>query len=731
MSADCVELEKDDAGPRAPPICSPSRTTTDFDAIARLAALALGAPNSVVTVIDEHHVWFEARYGFDATEVPKDGSICTIAMRAAGPTVFLDTHQAEPLVGHPAVSGEGAVRFYAGAPLMGHDGRTFGMLCVFDTVPRASISPEQLRALVDLAAMTVDRMETAGANRTLRRDKDRAETFLRTVVDNLPAMVFVKDAETRQYLLVNEQCVDLIGMPQDDVVGHTDAELFPDGWRYALRDDALLAEAGGVTVFESQYLSPAGSAVTLRTKRILVDGPERSGQYILGLSENVTETRLAQAEVTRLATHDSLTTLLNRRAFLIELELRIAAGRPFALIDVDLDRFKWINDRHGHPAGDETLLQIAARLLELADDDDRVARTGGDEFSMIVDADRSVEVTDRIHRSLAAPFEITRGMVEVGASCGVAKFPADAGDVDDLRRAADLAMYRAKAEGGGVRFYSADMDAAANDRRAIALDLSEAIVNGDIRPMYQPVIAADTGAMTSVEALARWRHPKRGDVPPDVFIPIAEELGLIEELGTAILRQACADAARWPESVRVAVNVSPRQIHGGHLCRVVADALRDSGITPDRLQLEVTEGLFMRDVDTTFRQLAALREFGIQILMDDFGTGYSSLSYFQRFTFDKVKIDQSFVRDVLTSRAAAAIIRAIVELGDALGMRVVAEGVETQGQMKALVSLGCTHLQGYLFSPPVDAACIRGWAKSVGPAGECAEASWRMNRDVA
>lgn len=177
----------------------------------------------------------------------------------------------------------------------------------------------------------------------------------------------------------------------------------------------------------------------------------------------------------------------------MELELRIAAGRPFALIDVDFDRFKWINDRHGHPAGDETLSQIAARLLELADDDDRVARTGGDEFSMIVDADRSVEVTDRIHRSLAAPLKITRGMVEVGASCGVAKFPDDAGDVDDLRRAADLAMYRAKAEGGGARFYSADRDAAANDRRAIALDLSEAIVNGDIRLMYQPVIAADTG----------------------------------------------------------------------------------------------------------------------------------------------------------------------------------------------------------------------------------------------
>jgi diguanylate cyclase (GGDEF)-like protein len=429
------------------------------------------------------------------------------------------------------------------------------------------------------------------------------------------------------------------------------------------------------------------------------------------MSEDVTEARQAQAEVFRLAHYDALTGLRNRSSYLDKLHALIASGRPFALLSIDLDRFKGINDQFGHLAGDELLTWFGDRLREIGGSDDFIARVGGDEFAMVVSApdvaNSAQRTANSILAALADPISLGLRTMHLSASIGIASFPSDAGAEETLRQCADLALYRAKDQGrASICFFSAEMDAAARDRRSLEHDLRVAIGAGDIRLAYQPVLSAKTGLVTSVEALARWTHPVRGPIAPDLFIPIAEESGLIQALGRKILFATCEDAMRWPDSIGVAVNVSPLQIHDGDLCRTVKDILAATGLKPARLQIEVTESLFLADVEQTFRELEQLRALGIQVLMDDFGIGYSSLSYFERFRFDKVKIDQSFVGQMLTSRAAEAVIRAEVGLGGSLGMGVVAEGVEQDEQMQALVGIGCTHLQGYLFSPPVPADVI-------------------------
>ncbi|MGA1797354.1 EAL domain-containing protein [Sphingomonas sp. 4RDLI-65] len=543
------------------------------------------------------------------------------------------------------------------------------------------------------------------ARKLLEAEREQAKSFLDSVITHLPAMLFVKDVASRRYLLLNRAGETLTGLPLSDVVGRTDRDLFAHGAEYEARDSVALS-TGGLSHFESDFKRTDGTIVTLRTKRIAIDGPDRRAQYILGMSEDVTETRRAQAEVLRLAHYDSLTGLRNRGSYVEKMEMLLGSGAPFALLSIDLDRFKSINDHYGHLAGDDVLAQIGDRLRKIVTSGDILARVGGDEFVLLVTGDAPGErarlAASAIQEAVSTPVATKWATVQLGASIGIVVCPEDGDTSEGLRQCADLALYRAKAEGrGSICFFSAEMDAAARDRRLLERDLRHALDAGEITLVYQPVLSAATGQITSAEALARWTHPVRGPIPPALFIAIAEESGLIEQLGALILSIACADAMTWPKDIFVAVNVSPIQVHSERLCNTVKDVLASTGMPARRLQLEVTESLFLRDVDHVFGQLDQLRSLGIQILMDDFGVGYSSLSYFERFPFDKVKIDQSFVREMGTSRAARAIIRAVVGLGTALEMGVVAEGVETEEQMIALVAAGCTHLQGYLFSKPV------------------------------
>ena len=542
--------------------------------------------------------------------------------------------------------------------------------------------------------------------RLLEAERRSAKAFLDTVISNLPAMLFVKDAESRRYLMMNRAGEQVTGRRAAAMIGSTDRDLFPAmGEGYEDRDTALIAGHGAST-HESVFIRDDGSRASLRTTRVLIDGPDRPAQYILGMSEDVTEVRVAQAEVMRLAHYDTITGLLNRASYNERLETHVAAREPFALLLIDLDRFKAINDQFGHHVGDRVLADSGDRLRATIAAGDWIARIGGDEFAIVLTGHnlrhRARSVARAVVDAIGNPFATGRTVAHTGASVGVVLYPCDGTNAPQISEHADLALYRAKAVGrGAVCLFNAEMDEAARDRRTLETDLRAAIEARAITLAYQPVASIETGTISSFEALARWHHPDRGMISPEVFIPLAEECGLIDVLGQQLLCRACHDAAQWPSHLRVAVNLSPLQFMSGALATTIDGVLRDTGLAANRLQLEITERLLIKDVDRTFAQLETLRALGIQILLDDFGVGFSSLSYFQRFRFDKVKIDRSFITSMHTSLESRAIIQAVIGLGRKLGMAVVAEGVEDDLQQAMLVAFGCTHLQGYLIGQPI------------------------------
>ncbi|MDO9714183.1 EAL domain-containing protein [Paracraurococcus lichenis] len=430
--------------------------------------------------------------------------------------------------------------------------------------------------------------------------------------------------------------------------------------------------------------------------------------------EDVTERREAEARIAHIAHHDALTGLPNRVLFrerLDETLVRARRDEGFAVLCLDLDRFKDINDTLGHPAGDALLRVVAERLKTVLRETDTLARLGGDEFAILqpnVDQPGDASpLARRLVEALSAPFDLGGHQVVIGTSVGIALAPTDGLDADLLLKAADMALYRAKAEGRGRWcFFEPEMDARMRERRLLELDLRRALVVGEFELHYQPIVAVASRRVSGLEALLRWRHPERGLVPPDAFIPLAEEIGLIVPLGEWVLAQACRDAAGWLGTPKVAVNLSPVQFASRGLVDAVATALELSGLDPARLELEITETVMLQDTQATLATLHRLKALGVRIAMDDFGTGYSSLSYLQRFPFDKVKIDRSFTSGLEQSPRSNAIVGAVTDLCLGLDMTITAEGVETEEQLQELRRKGCGEAQGYLFSKPQPAAEI-------------------------
>jgi diguanylate cyclase (GGDEF)-like protein/PAS domain S-box-containing protein len=430
-----------------------------------------------------------------------------------------------------------------------------------------------------------------------------------------------------------------------------------------------------------------------------------------GSGVEITEQRRSSEHASQLAMYDSLTGLPNRLRMSEVLEANLAGCEPqkrsCAVMLIDLDRFKQVNDTLGHPAGDALLKQVAARLLRTMGDKDKVFRIGGDEFQIILrDSDDRAALGDiatDIIASLSQPYSVDGSRCIIGASIGIAVGPADGRTSDDLIRNADLALYEAKGSGRGrFRCFSTDLLEAAEDKRLIEEDLRDALAKGEIHLAYQPIVDAATNCQTGVEALIRWHHPERGLISPALFIPIAEEANLIEALGEWVLRKACEDAAKWPGKLRVAVNVSPIQFTNEALPRIVLSALAASGLSPERLELEITEGVFLAEAPETDTMFATLKKIGVRLALDDFGTGYSSLGYLRKAPFDKIKIDQSFVRAAtLPGSRNGAIIAAIVALAGALEMETTAEGIESLDQLQLIRNLGVSHVQGYVYSKAV------------------------------
>jgi diguanylate cyclase (GGDEF)-like protein len=424
----------------------------------------------------------------------------------------------------------------------------------------------------------------------------------------------------------------------------------------------------------------------------------------LATYEDVTERRQAEAKIMHMARHDALTGLPNRVLFRDKMEQALGRGERLAVMFLDLDRFKGVNDSLGHSVGDALLCAVTERLQRVVRGVDTVARLGGDEFAIVQSQARPSEAGElaaKVIEALLEPFEVHGHQVVIGTSIGIAMAPTDGNEPDQLLRNADMALYRAKANGrGSYHFFQPEMDAQMQERRRLELDLRKALLANEFELYYQPLVQLASGEVCSFEALLRWNHPERGLVGPDEFIPVAEEIGLIVPLGEWVLRQACKDAIAWPDKITVAVNLSAVQFRNPTLALSVVSALGQSGLSASRLELEITESVLLQDDRAVLDTLHQMRDLGVKICMDDFGTGYSSLSYLRSFPFDKIKIDRSFVHELGKENDCVAIIRAVTRLGASLGMITTAEGVETEQQLEILRAEGCVQAQGFLFSKP-------------------------------
>ena len=537
------------------------------------------------------------------------------------------------------------------------------------------------------------------------------------------------DAEGR-LVLFNSRVAEIYGLSLDQIKeGMTIPELLAKGPAATgvsdVNPDVTLAELG------KAFRNPAGGTYVQH----LTNGSSISASFkpmpnggIVVTVEDITEKLLAEEKIRHLAHYDALTNLPNRVAFYDQMETitkHLRRAESIGVLSLDLDHFKAVNDTLGHPIGDRLLREAAQRMQNCLRDGDIVARLGGDEFAILqVPVEKPADVTalaTRLIEAVGAPYDFDDRKVVVGVSVGIALAPSDGDEPDALIKNADLALYRAKADGGGVyRFFEAEMDARMQARRVIELDLRRAISNGgEFELLYQPIVDVETGKIVSCEALVRWHHPERGLVMPQEFIPVAEATGLIVQLGEWVLQHACAEAVHWPNDIAVAVNLSPAQFKSKNLVPAVINALAASGLPASRLELEITELVLLEESDGAFAILHQLHDLGIRIAMDDFGTGYSSLGYLRRFPFSTIKIDQSFIRDLPGKEDSLAIVRAVVGLSSSLGIKTIAEGVETEEQLASITSEGCTGSQGFLFSKPRLGTEVRQMLGKQAAAGHC------------
>jgi diguanylate cyclase (GGDEF)-like protein/PAS domain S-box-containing protein len=545
-------------------------------------------------------------------------------------------------------------------------------------------------------------------------DLRSTQIFLDAIVESIPSMVFVKDARDGRFVLLNRAGEDLLGVSRHDLIGKSDFDLFDsaDAERFRHADQAVVASGKLVTIDNEPLTTPDGVR-SLRTQKVGVPDIDGQPRYLLGISEDVTEKLRIEERSRHLALHDILTDLPNRLQFqnLLdkELEGKVSPGRDMALLLLDLDRFKAVNDRLGHHAGDDLLQQVAQRMLSHLGKHDSVARLAGDEFGVIhrgrITEQTASRLAQRLIAAMSMPFHIEGQVVSIGCSAGIALKSKHGATVDALMKRSDLALYAAKTtRKGDYVWFEVEMEEKADRQRMLRDELSTALANEELFIEYQPIVNTRSGYIDGFEALLRWQHPTRGLISPAEFIPVAESSGLIGPIGRWVLQRACTEAVCWPNHMKVAVNLSPLQFTGFTLAADVIQALDHARLSPQRLELEITESIFLTDSDENIRILHQLKQLGVRIAMDDFGTGYSSLAYLRCFPFDKLKIDRSFITNLTSSPENLAIVRAVIGLGKSFGAIVTAEGVETKAEYDCLTAEGCDQAQGYLLGRPISAS---------------------------
>lgn len=548
--------------------------------------------------------------------------------------------------------------------------------------------------------------------RSLSQELESTKKFLELVVDNIPVALIVEQVKDGRYLLANRSAETILNRRREEATGLTASDIFnaKEAKLIIARDEAAIRKRGMIT--EEHPISTKDGLRLFLTRRATVLNDAGEPQYLIKTHEDVTDRRQTESRMAHMAYHDGLTDLPNRAAFLQALTQMIEAcegtGEEFAVLCVDLDGLKEVNDVFGHALGDKLLIEVAQRLQDSARGG-VVARLSGDEFGLIIDGkqpEAGLALAQQIGEAVAKDFQIDGRPVRAGITTGMSIFPHNGTDGASLLANAGAALFRAKQKSRGtISLYQPEMDHQIRDRRVLHQDLSVAVKNGELSLAFQPQGAARHSVAESeiigFEALARWQHPVRGQVSPAEFIPIAEESGLIVEMGEWILREACREAASWPKPLQVAVNLSPAQFMHGDVVGLVHSILIETGLAPGRLELEITEGVLIEDFDRGLALLRRLKALGVRISMDDFGSGYSSLSYLQAFPFDKIKIDRAFIINLGRNPQSAAIVRAVIDLGHGLDMSIIAEGVETVDQLAFLAKEGCDGVQGYLLGKPL------------------------------
>ena len=541
------------------------------------------------------------------------------------------------------------------------------------------------------------------------RAREQAEATFQRAFHTMHHGLSMYDAELR-LVICNRRYAELYSLPADLLKRGTPLKQILEYQRIRYADDKVTS-----VEYEGEILEALKNCKS-RTKihefsegrTICVTYEQTDDGGWVFTHEDITERLRLEARLNHLAYHDGLLTNLANRMLLRErLNQALSTMQPsgcLAVLCLDLDHFKQINDTLGHPAGDALLAQVADRLRGCVRDADLVARTGGDEFAILQYAGEPKTATvlaARIIDALSAPYEINGHHARTGTSIGIAIGPIDGADADQLLKSANLALHLAKSEArGSYRFFEPEMDRRMHRRRHLELDLRQAIGKGEFELHYQPLVDLATDSIGGFEALMRWNHPLQGRISPGDFIPLAEETGLIVPMGEWVLRQACADATAWPDSVSVSVNVSPVQFKSPNVIQTVFSALTNARLAPQRLELEITETVLLNNSEATLEILHQLRALGVRIAMDDFGVGYSSLSYFQSFPFDKIKLDRSFINGLNEGKTALAVLRAVASLGVNLGITTTAEGVETEEQLALIRREGISQIQGFLISPP-------------------------------
>ena len=705
-----------------------------FDDLTRLAAQVLDVPIALVSLIDRDRQWFKSSVGIEVCSTPREFAFCDHAIRQAGVMVIEDARQDPRFAGNPLVTGDPFIRFYAGAPLIADDGSALGTLCVIDSQPRSfdAASRETLALLSrQVMAQLVLRKQSMHLESLLRDLQERTQ-LLSQLSNRVPGVIYqfrlFPDGRSC-FPYASERLWDMYEVYPEEALHDASsviARIHPQDVEAVL--ESIEASASNLMPWRHEYrvvLPQQG------TKWRFGDAvPERlpDGSVLWhGFITDITERKLHQERTHRLAYYDPLTGLPNRRLLIDRLQRELAhlrrCGRLGALLFIDLDNFKQINDARGHAVGDDLLRQVAQRLSGLLRQDDTVARLGGDEFVVQVgNLDPDPEVAARQARLVAEKVRsVMEGRYEVAGfpysstgSIGLTLFPrGDATTVDDLLREADTAMYRAKSGGRNrIEFFEAKMQSEVEERLAMEQDLQLAMAGDQFDVHVQPQVDAQ-GRVIGGELLMRWQHPQRGSVPPNVFIPLAEESTLILQLGQMVLQRACEALARLQQAGRqwtLSVNVSPRQFRSPDFVDCVSHVLKETGADARGLILEVTEGLLIENWQDTVSRMSELVALGLRFSIDDFGTGYSSLAYLKKLPLYELKIDRTFVRDTPGDPNDTAIVEAILSVSQHLGLRVVAEGVETEEQAAFLTSHGCQCLQGYLFARPTPLA---GWLDDV------------------